>query len=128
MVSICTSNPLTRDAGYLQYRFGRIGDVELTFPEDRQNTQEQFLWQTIGYSGGWDTRIQFSNGGYHYQLYDQAYKVSISEKELHGGIIILDGEAVVAKLSCDAATLGPVYTNTLNDLYEKIPDGTFFDE
>ena len=192
VVSVCASEDLTREQGYLHYRFGRIGaveltfpedrqntqeqflwqtigysggwdtriqfsnggyayqlydqaykvsisekelhggiiilDAELTFPEDRQNTQEQFLWQTIGYSGGWDTRIQFSNGGYAYQLYDQAYKVSISEKELHGGIIILDAEAVVARLSCDAATIGTPYTNSLNDLYEKIPDGVFFEE
>ena len=128
VVSICASNPLTRAQGYLQYRFGRIGDIELTFPEDRQFTQEQFLWQTIGYSGGWDTRIRFSNGGYRYQLYDQAFKVSMSEKALHGGIIILKDEATVAHLKCDAATLGTPYSNTLNDLYEKIPEGVFFEE
>ena len=128
VVSICASTPLARDQGYLQYRFGRIGDIELTFAEDRQNTQEQFLWQTVGYSGGWDTRIQFSNGGYRYQLYDQAFKVSMSEKALHGGIIILKDEATVAHLKCDAATLGTPYSNTLNDLYEKIPDGVFFEE
>ena len=128
VVSICASDDLARDGGYLQYRFGRIGAVELTFPEDRQNTQEHFRWQTIGYSGGWDTRVQFSNGGYTYQLYDQAFKVSISEKSLHGGIIIRDGEAVIAHLHCNAATLGTPYTNSLNDLFEKIPQGTFFDD
>lgn len=128
VVSICASTDLSRHQGYLQYRFGRLGAVELTFPEDRQNTQDQFMWQTIGYSGGWDTRIQFANGGYAYQLYDQAFKVSISEKSLHGGIIIRDGEAVIAHLHCDAATLGTPYSNSLNDLFEKIPQGTFFED
>ena len=128
VVSMCASDPLSREQGYLQYRFGRIGDIELTYPADRHNTQEQFMWQTIGYSGGWDTRIAFDNGGYRYQLYDQAFKVSISEKALHGGIIILKDEATVAHLHCDAATLGTPYANTLNDLYEKIPTGTFFEE
>ena len=51
----------------------------------------------------------------------------MSEKELHGGIIILDGETVVVELPCDASTLGLAYFNTLNDLYEKIPSGTFFE-
>ena len=128
VLSLCVSQDFSSDQGYLQYRFGPIGDVELEYPEDQQNTQELFMWQTIGYSGGWDTRVQFSNGGYTYRLYDQAIKVSMSEKELHGGITILDGETVVAQLSCDASTLGPPYSNTLNDLYEKIPSGTFFEE
>lgn len=128
VISLCVSQDFSSDQGYLQYRFGPIGDVELAYPEDQQNTQEMFLWQSIGYSGGWDTRVQFSKGGYTYRVYDRAIKVSMSEKELHGGIIILDGETVVAQLPCDASTLGPAYFNTLNDLYEKIPSGTFFEE
>ncbi len=51
----------------------------------------------------------------------------MSEKDFYGGMIILDGETVVAELSCDASTLGLAYFNTLNDLYEKIPSGTFFE-
>ena len=130
VLSLCVSQDFSSDQGYLQYRFGPIGDVELEYPEDQQNTQELFLWQTIGYSGGWDTRVQFSNGGYTYRLYDQAVKVSMSEKDFYGGIIILEGETVVAQLPCDVSTLGPPHSssNTLNLLYEKIPSGTFFEE
>ncbi len=128
VVSVCASTDLTRTHGYLQYRFGRPGAVELAFPEDLEGTQDQFMWQTIGYSGGWDTRIQFTNAEVSYQLYDKAIKVSISEKEFLGGIIIKEGKAVLAELACDTATLGPAYDNTLGDLYERIPEGSFIED
>ncbi len=32
LVSICSSSPLNESRGYLQYRFGRPGKIELQFP------------------------------------------------------------------------------------------------
>ncbi len=72
-VSVCASDLLTRTEGYIQYRFGTPDGIEFQFPEKLDRTQDQFLWQTIGYSGGWDTRIQFTNEDYGYQIYDQAF-------------------------------------------------------
>src|SRR2546430_9257893 len=40
IVSICASKNLTSEQGYLQYRFGLPGKVELEFPKDRTGTQE----------------------------------------------------------------------------------------
>ena len=126
-VSVCASDSLTRTEGYIQFRFGTPDSIEFLFPEKLDRTQDQFLWQTIGYSGGWDTRIQFTNEDYRYQIYDQAFKVSISEKDLHGGVLIFEDGAEVDHLVCDVATLGPVYFNTLNDLYDLVPEGNFFE-
>lgn len=42
IVSVCASKDLTSEKGYLQYRFGLPGKVELEFPQDRTNTQQQF--------------------------------------------------------------------------------------
>src|SRR5436190_117829 len=42
MVSVCASKDLTNDKGYLQYRFGLPGKLELEFPKKRVNTQQQF--------------------------------------------------------------------------------------
>lgn len=128
VVSVCVSDDYGRRQGYLQYRFGRLGDVELAFPERLQETQERFQWQTVSYSGGWDTRIQFENGGYAYQLYDRAIKKTISEKDLEGGVLVKQGGREVARLVCDEAGLGPPYINTLNDLYDTLPEGAFFEE
>lgn len=36
IVSLCASKDLTKDKGYLQYRFGLPSKVELEFPEKRE--------------------------------------------------------------------------------------------
>src|SRR5438128_10829064 len=36
IVSLCASKDLTNDRGYLQYRFGLPGKIELEFPKSRQ--------------------------------------------------------------------------------------------
>src|SRR6266404_2428089 len=42
IVSVCASKDLSSDRGYLQYRFGLPGKVELEYPKDRQGTQRKF--------------------------------------------------------------------------------------
>src|SRR6266851_2325141 len=42
IVSICASKDLTSEHGYLQYRFGLPGKIELEFPKERTGTQEKF--------------------------------------------------------------------------------------
>ncbi len=42
IVSVCASKDLTSERGYLQYRFGLPGKIELEFPKDRKGTQEKF--------------------------------------------------------------------------------------
>src|SRR2546430_16398437 len=44
IVSICASKNLTSEQGYLQYRFGLPGKVELEFPKDRTGTQTKFQY------------------------------------------------------------------------------------
>src|SRR2546430_3058937 len=42
IVSVCASKNLTSEIGYLQYRFGLLGKIELEFPKDRAGTQQKF--------------------------------------------------------------------------------------
>ena len=42
IISLCSSRELDKERGYLQYRFGLPGKVELEFPQGRQGTQQQF--------------------------------------------------------------------------------------
>jgi hypothetical protein len=44
LASICTSSRLDERQGYLQYRFGRPGRVELQFPSSKQHTQKAFTY------------------------------------------------------------------------------------
>ena len=44
IVSVCASKDLTGDRGYLQYRFGLPGKIELEYPKDRNGTQQKFKY------------------------------------------------------------------------------------
>src|SRR5215218_3085492 len=44
IASLCSSKDLTKDRGYLQYRFGLRGKIELEFPQNRQQTQQAFKY------------------------------------------------------------------------------------
>jgi len=44
IVSLCSSKELTKDRGYLQYRFGLPGKIELEFPKQREQTQQAFKY------------------------------------------------------------------------------------
>ena len=43
-VSLCASKDLTSESGYVQYRFGLPGKIELEYPKDRTGTQQKFQY------------------------------------------------------------------------------------
>ncbi len=70
IVSVCASKDLTGDRGYLQYRFGLPGKIELEFPKDRTGTQEKFHY-THYFRAQFDlTEINFTIDDYEYQVFD----------------------------------------------------------
>ena len=70
IVSVCASKDLTSARGYLQYRFGLPGKIELEFPKDRNRTQEKFHY-THYFRAQFDlTEINFTIDGYEYQVFD----------------------------------------------------------
>jgi hypothetical protein len=70
IVSICASKDLTSEHGYLQYRFGLPGKIELDFPKDRTGTQQKFQY-THYFRAQFDlTEINFTIDGYQYQVFD----------------------------------------------------------
>jgi hypothetical protein len=70
IVSVCASKDLTSEHGYLQYRFGLPGKIELEFPKDRTGTQEKFHY-THYFRAQFDlTEINFTIDGYEYQVFD----------------------------------------------------------
>jgi hypothetical protein len=70
IVSVCASKDLTSDRGYLQYRFGLAGKIELEYPKDRQGTQQKFHY-THYFRAQFDlTEIGFTIDGYEYSVFD----------------------------------------------------------
>ena len=70
IVSLCSSKELTKDRGYLQYRFGLPGKIELEFPKQREQTQTAFKYSHY-FRAQFDlTEISFSQDGHAYAIFD----------------------------------------------------------
>ena len=70
IVSVCASKNLTSETGYLQYRFGSPGKVELEFPKDRTGTQQNFKYNHYFRARVDLTEINFSVDGAEYSVFD----------------------------------------------------------
>ncbi len=68
-VSLCGAKELDRRRGYLQYRFGTPGAIELQFPRDRANTQRAFRHAHYFRAQVDRTETTFDNSGYRYVMY-----------------------------------------------------------
>ena len=71
MVSLCASADVTKTRGYVQYRFGLPGKVELEYPADKARSQEKFEYHHYFRAQVDETEISFSSGGYKYSIFDE---------------------------------------------------------
>ena len=70
IVSLCASSDFAKERGYLQYRFGLPGKIELEFPKERQGTQQKFQYSHYFRAQVDLTEITFTIGGYEYSVFD----------------------------------------------------------
>jgi hypothetical protein len=71
-ISICGSRELNKERGYVQYRFGRPGHLELEYPRQRQQTQTAFSYfrytrPLVTFLG-----LRFKIDEYEYEVYDNS--------------------------------------------------------
>jgi hypothetical protein len=72
LVSLCGSGKLDRQRGYLQYRFGRAGKIELEFPKERRETQAAFKFSRYTRPLVTYLRLRFEVNGHTYEIYDDS--------------------------------------------------------
>jgi len=70
IVSLCSSKELTKERGYLQYRFGLPGKVELEFPKAHEQAQSAFKYSHYFRAQFDQTEISFTQNGYVYAIFD----------------------------------------------------------
>ncbi|MGZ5436210.1 MAG: hypothetical protein ACXWID_05305 [Pyrinomonadaceae bacterium] len=70
IVSVCASKDLTRDTGYVQYRFGSPAKIELEYPKDRTGTQQKFEYTHYMRALVDLNEINFSVDGVDYSVVD----------------------------------------------------------
>ncbi len=69
-VSLCGSKTIDSRRGYIQYRFGEAGAVELQFPRDRANTQRVFRYAKYFRAQVERIEITVDAEDYRYVLFD----------------------------------------------------------
>ena len=83
VVSLCSSTKLSKTEGYLQYRFGGSGKIELEYPKEREATQKAFKYSHYFRAQVDLTEISFTIDGYVYTVFDNfngEEKPAISEE------------------------------------------------
>ncbi|MBN4056131.1 hypothetical protein JYT20_00245 [Rhodothermus sp. AH-315-K08] len=124
IASLCGSVIQRESEGYLQFRTGMEGETPRVFPPDLTGSTTEFQWESLMYSGGWDTRVQFVEDGTAYQLFDRAIKVSMSEKDFSAGVItVQEGQEDLVR-ECLATELESVFLNAVPGVIEM---GSFID-
>lgn len=99
IVSLCA-----RD-GKLQYRFGKAGAHEMTWPAQPETPRGLFFLSTTTYSGGGEERIRFSNGGYDYIVFQRTIALNWNpdgtrEHFQDEGVAVLKDGKIVGKKIC----------------------------
>ena len=82
VLSVCASRQLTKDKGYIQYRFGAVGKSELEFPSSREGSQTRFSYSHYFRMQVDRTEVRFTSGKYEYSVfsdYEGDMKPAINE-------------------------------------------------
>ena len=69
VLSICASKDLSKNAGYMQYRYGPPGKPELVYPEALRHPAGLFTPGTLSFSGGGGAYLKFAKPPYAYTVF-----------------------------------------------------------
>ncbi|MBI5849057.1 MAG: hypothetical protein HZB31_14115 [Nitrospirae bacterium] len=88
-VSLCASRPLTKEKGYIQYRFGAPGKIELKYPSDQSGSQRKFTYMHYVRARVDRTELGFRNGTYDYSVFSD-YEGDMKPVINESGLLITD--------------------------------------
>jgi len=81
MVSICASPSFTPTSGYVQYRYGTLKKVELSYPSAFEPPMGKFFFSHAMFSGGGASSIRFINKGHEYVVFDKMVRTNFTPGE-----------------------------------------------
>ena len=102
IVSVCASQDLTSDRGYLQYRFGLPEKVELEFPKDLKDSQKKFQYSHYFRARVDLTEISFTINGYEYQVTDDYNGEEKPAQTIQGVSVTAPGKPNEVTFTCRA--------------------------
>ena len=80
IISLCGSKLLTKEEGYVQYKFGTRSKIDFHFPSEPSPQGRHFQLSSTAYAGGGKTHIKFSNENVEYIIFERTIKVDMDEK------------------------------------------------
>lgn len=106
LLSVCASADVSKTSGYVQYRFGKPGKIELTYPATKVAPQGKFFLASAGFSGGGANIIRFNNSGYEYLVFDRMRRTNFTpgephDAEFHAGIVTRRHGKITSTRLCD---------------------------
>ncbi|AQS87951.1 hypothetical protein AA101099_1474 [Neoasaia chiangmaiensis NBRC 101099] len=100
VVSIC------EDGVKLHYRFGKPGNVEMSYPADDDTASPAFNADTLTFSGGGGAYVTFIRKGLRYTIFRASGRWGQhDETTLVGGVAVARGDKEVTNLACHGGTL-----------------------
>ena len=70
IASVCASKDLAEDKGYVQYRFGAPGKIELEYPKMREGSAQKFKYSRYTRPLVTMLMLEFENDGVTYEIHD----------------------------------------------------------
>lgn len=116
-LSVCASQNLSKDSGYIQYRFGRNGAIELEYPAEKEVSRSSFLFARYTRFQVSRLTLSFSNNNVNYTIFDNYDGEShpyVKEKGVEISGQGLENKNI--KLLCDQAAL-----SNLDDMEDIVP-------
>ena len=102
IVSLCASPDLSRNSGYLQYRYGHSADsLELQFPKDARRADDTFKFMQQYFAKGGTTALSFWVGPYRYSVFRTTSAFGFNG----AGIIVSRDSRRVAYMRCNDKTI-----------------------
>jgi hypothetical protein len=106
IMSLCGSKQISESEGYLIYRFGKDGHIELEYPNKILSPKGLFSIEYQLWAHDEKTSISFKNGTYYYSIYNQfigGQTDSDATNSSYGetaGIVVNRKNKVIADIRC----------------------------
>jgi len=123
IISLCGSNDLDKNQGYIQYRYGLPAKTELEFPKNREGSQKEFYYAHYFRAQFDQTEISFNNGDYNYRIFD--YYQGEEKPATHSqGLIVTPPGTKRSSTTIECATSAKANYGSLGDVLPCDPDST----
>ena len=120
IASVCASKILSAEKGYVQYRFGTTGNVELQLPKTQTESQKFFKYSRYTRYLVTMLTLKFENGGFNYVIHDDDNEEE-KPPSSSASIEVAKGDNNPVSINCKLPTTGSLMK--LEDIVPRDENG-----